>query len=81
MKLTTNLWQLKKNYAADKHSPTGHWNVENLHYNWIVMRQLVGYYPRAQTKVKLKVKTSSMIVYFVEEYENRSSLIHGNHLK
>ena len=29
-------------YTADKHSPIGGWNVENLHYNWIATRQLVG---------------------------------------
>ena len=37
---------------------TGGWNVENLHYNWIVTRQLVGHHLRQE----------SMIVYFVEEY-------------
>ena len=51
-----NFWQLKKNCAADKHSPIGGWNVESLHYSWIVMRQLVGHQQQEST-----------IVYFVEE--------------
>ena len=54
--------------VEDKQSPLGGWNVENLHYNWIVTRQLVGHHPLAETKVKLSVKTSSTIVHFVEEY-------------
>ena len=49
------------------HSPIGGWNVENLHYNRVVTRQLVGHH-LAEMKVKSSVKTSSTIVYFGEAY-------------
>ena len=57
--------------VEDKHLPIGGWNVENLHYNWIVTRQLVGHHSLAQTKVKLSMKTLSTIVHFVKEYGSR----------
>ena len=37
------LLTVEENCAADKHSRMGGWNVGNLHYNWIVTRQLVGH--------------------------------------
>ena len=68
MKPTMNLSWLKKNYAAAKHSSRGGGNVENLHYNWLVTRQ-IGHHPLAQMKVKLSACEDFVYdFYFVEDY-------------
>ena len=82
MKLMMNLLRLKKNYAAAaEHSSRGGRNVENLHYNWIVTRQLAVRPPctgsLAHTKVKLSASEDFVYnFYFVEDY---GVLTHGHH--
>ena len=56
------LLTVEEKLYCKKHSPIGGWNVVNLHYNWIVTRQLVGHQHRQESTIVCLVEEHGSLV-------------------